>query len=400
MNPGVKPQYLKRLLQGVAIFWLGLWGVTALFSAFLATSLPWKAEWKGQTVFPAFSVWLGASESGVWRQYEWKSDARFSEYWMAPVPFSPNDLDFEGKYNFDKHILGTDELGRDVLSCLIHGAGTALITGFLAVLISMVLGLLLGGIAGYCGDHQLKISLASWYLLFPFGFIAWYYGIQIQLPEWVESLQSGYIAFLGELMFSGILVILVGILGLGLSRLLQKKNWFRRRKAIWVDILILRLIEIKQSIPTLFLILAVVAITEPGVVMTSFWIGITGWTGIARFVRAEMLRIREAPYMIAAYGLGFSERRILLRHALPNALSPIWALVSFAIAGAILSEASLSFIREPAESISWGSLLSAGRKDLSAWWLALWPGLALFLTLFSLQLIGERLRDYFDPRQV
>ena len=389
--------FSSSLLVGIASIWLIIWVITAGLADLIATSKPLRAEWKGEVVYPAFRYWLQLETPGEWAQIDWK-DYTAPHTVRALIPYDPGDLDFEGKGDFSKHLLGTDELGRDLFSRIIHGSRTALFTGILSVLIALIIGLTLGGLSGYWGDHGLRISLASLLLSGPAILMAWFYAFQVRMNDIVGGLQQGVISFIGQILISVVLFIFI-LWGFSmLSKVMQRIPGLRKTRSVWLDILISRMIEIKQSIPTLFLILAVAAITEPDAGMTAFWIGITSWPPIARFVRGELLRVREESYITAAKGLGYSGMRVFLYHALPNALAPVWAILSFSIAGSILAEASLSFIREPADVVSWGNLLSSARKDLSAWWMALWPGLALFLTLFSLNICGEKLRDYFDPK--
>ena len=155
------------------------------------------------------------------------------------------------------------------------------------------------------------------------------------------------------------------------------------------------------SIPTLFLIISVVALAKPSIFIVMIIIGLTGWTGIARFIRAELLKVRNLEFIEAANALGYSESRIVFKHAIPNALSPVLIAIAFGIASAILTEATLSFlgIGVPAESLTWGSLLSASRQNTGAWWLAVFPGLAIFVTVTVYNLVGEGLTDALDPRQ-
>lgn len=166
-----------------------------------------------------------------------------------------------------------------------------------------------------------------------------------------------------------------------MARGLQNAGFFGKKVSVPVDIIISRLIELMLSIPTLFLIISIAAISKPSIFTVMAIIGFTSWTGIARFIRAELLRIRSLEFIEAAYALGFKERRILLKHAIPNALSPVFVAIAFGIASAILIEATLSFIGigVPAETVTWGSLLSAARQSSGAWWLAIIPGFCHFL---------------------
>ena len=129
-------------------------------------------------------------------------------------------------------------------------------------------------------------------------------------------------------------------------------------------------------------------------------IGLTSWTGIARFTRAELLRIRNLEYISASNALGFSSIRTIFKHALPNALAPVFVSIAFGIASAILVEASLSFlgIGVPDDIVTWGALLNLGRQNLEAWWLIIYPGIAIFVTITIYNMIAESLRDALDPR--
>lgn len=168
----------------------------------------------------------------------------------------------------------------------------------------------------------------------------------------------------------------------------------------WVDIAISRLIELFLNFPVLFLILAIVAFLDANIFLVMIVIGITGWMGIARFVRGEVLRVRNMEYVTAANSVGFGSARIIFRHVLPNSLAPVFVSIAFGIAGAILTESSLSFLGfgVPPEVVTWGSTLNQSRSAVFAWWLAVFPGLMIFLTVFSYNMIGDGLRDALDPR--
>ena len=129
-------------------------------------------------------------------------------------------------------------------------------------------------------------------------------------------------------------------------------------------------------------------------------IGITGWTGIARFTRAEFLRIRSLEFVQAAQSLGFSNLRTIFKHALPNALAPVFVSIAFGIASAILVEGSLSFLGfgPPPPTASWGSVLNSARSNLQLWWLVVFPGVGIFLTVLAYNLVGEGLQEATDPR--
>ncbi|CAH1692869.1 Dipeptide transport system permease protein DppC [Hyphomicrobiales bacterium] len=216
--------------------------------------------------------------------------------------------------------LGTDSLGRDVAAQLVHGARISLLIGAIATSIGLALGVVVGGIAGYCGGR--------------------------------------------------------------------------------VETMMLRLIEIFQTLPSFVLLIVLVAVLKPSLVTVTLAIGLINWPTIARLTRAEFRSLREHDYVHAARALGLSHWRIILRVMMPNALPPVIVTASMMVASAILMEAALSFMGLGDPSIvSWGSMIGDAREFLrSAWYLAAWPGLAVFLAILSINLVGDGLNDAFNPR--
>lgn len=168
-----------------------------------------------------------------------------------------------------------------------------------------------------------------------------------------------------------------------------------------VDAILMRFVDMMLAFPTFFLILAVIAILEPNIFTIMAVIGVTGWMDVARLVRAEFLTLRERDFVDAARALGIRNKRLIVRHILPNALSPVFVAATFGVAGAILTESGLSFLGlgvQPPDP-SWGNILTAGKDNIEiAWWLSLYPGLAILITVLSYNLVGEGLRDALDPR--
>jgi peptide/nickel transport system permease protein len=166
-----------------------------------------------------------------------------------------------------------------------------------------------------------------------------------------------------------------------------------------IDIIGMRLVEIFEAVPTLFLLLTFVAFFERSLYMLMVIIGITSWSGYARYVRAEFLRLRQQDFVQAALACGLPLHSILFRHMLPNGIGPILVAASFGVASAILAEAVLSFLGLGlVDDPSWGQMLNQAVKSSNFnWWMATFPGGAIFLTVFAYNLIGEALRDAIDP---
>jgi peptide/nickel transport system permease protein len=169
-----------------------------------------------------------------------------------------------------------------------------------------------------------------------------------------------------------------------------------------VDEITMRFVDLTMCFPTFFLILAVIALLEPSIWNIMIVIGLTSWMGIARLVRAEVLSIKNKEYVLAAKTMGLSRGRIIFNHILPNALSPVYVVATLGIGGAILTESALSFLGIGVQppTPSWGNILTQAKDNIEvAWWLSLYPGLAIFLTVIGYNLLGEGLRDIFDPRR-
>lgn len=297
----------------------------ALFADFLANDRPLYLSYKGNTYFPIMHGYLVDIGAASWPAELVNVDYKKLEgatQVFPPVPYRQTSVDLFAPLEppSAKHWLGTDRLGRDVMAGMIHGSRISLSIGFVAVGIALVIGVILGALAGYFGS--------------------------------------------------------------------------------WVDIVISRLFEIMLSIPTFFLLITVAAIFRPSIFMTMAIIGLTSWVGIARFTRNEFLRIRNLDYVTAAISIGVSNRKVMFQHILPNALAPVIVSVVLGIAGAILVESSLSFlgIGVPAQLVTWGSILNEASGATFAWWLAIFPGSAIFITVLAYYLVGEGLREVLDPR--
>lgn len=168
-----------------------------------------------------------------------------------------------------------------------------------------------------------------------------------------------------------------------------------------IDSIIMRFTDIMLSFPTFFLILAIIAFLNPSIVNVMVVIGVTGWMGVARLVRAEVMSVKKREYISAVVIQGLSAGKIMFKHILPNVISPVLVTATLGIAGAILLESSLSFLGLGVQppTASWGNILTDGQNNITnAWWLSFFPGLAIVITAIGYNLLGEGLRDILDPK--
>ncbi|HSB79400.1 MAG TPA: oligopeptide ABC transporter permease [Candidatus Methylomirabilis sp.] len=219
------------------------------------------------------------------------------------------------------HWLGTDQIGRDVLSRMLYGARISMAVGFVSVGIAVVVGTLIGTLAAYYGGR--------------------------------------------------------------------------------VDELLMRFVDLMLNFPRLFLLLTLIALLRPSIWIIMAVIGLTGWMGLARLVRSEILSLKEREFVVSAQALGARDRRVMFRHILPNALVPLLVSATLGVAGAILAESGLSFLGLGVQppTPSWGNILIDGKANIEiAWWLSIFPGMAILVTVLAYNLLGEGLRDALDPR--
>lgn len=407
----VRRQFRKNRLAVWSLRGLYVLLFVALFADFIANEKPIYCKIAGKTYFPIFkqyAVNLGLTQwDAQFLLANW-SELPYESAVFPLIPYSYNTIDQKNlsyahpwkKQNIPswrwRHWLGTDQVGRDVLAGMIAGTRMAMLVGIVAMAIATVIGVFFGAIAGYFGDGRLRISRIRLIMNIIGLLLGIFYGFIVRSAAFSEG------NFPLELLKSfGMLILILIIFNL-LAILLKKIPALGKKITFPADILIMRFIEVIESIPALLLILSVVAVIQkPSVLYVMAIIGLIRWTAIAQFIRAGLLRIRNLSYIEAAQAMGFSEWRIIARHALPNALTPVLITVAFGIASAILLEAFLSFlgVGVPADQVTWGSMLSAARQRTAAWWLAVFPGLAIFFTVTIFNLIGEALTDALDPKQ-
>ncbi len=295
----------------------------------------------------------------------------------------PHEVPTLGVYFF-----GTDDLGRDVFARMLQGAWVSLTVGFVAVGISVLIGIFMGGIAGYFGENPIRVDhiLVACLLL------------------------SGAAMAATGLILVGVALPVLGLAYIFFPFLTKKVPGKRRmptrplilgKKAISIDTLIMRIVDIMLCFPSFFLILTVVALLPASIYNIMIVIGLTSWMGATRFVRAEFLSLREQDFVTAARALGVSNLRIIFRHMMPNAVAPVLVSATIGIATAILTEAGLSFLGfgVPPPHATWGNILSDGKGFIfDAPWLTFVPGFAILIVVLSFNLFGEGLRDALNPK--
>jgi peptide/nickel transport system permease protein len=339
------------------------------------------------------------------------------------APFDPNAIDnvhwqgdalppcFQDAHLCGGHALGTDEDGRDLLSRLMYGAQISLTVGVAAVVMELVIGTLLGALAGYYGTvPRFYRSKSGSGALTAAAAIAGL-GATISLVFYVPWGSHIPIA-VRALEVAGVVAVVIAAAS-GAFLLFQHAPWkpfssYRQVEiGLHVDYVIMRFTDVFLSIPLLPLLLTLTGIVAAVSTKASLdfktivlVIGALSWPGVARLVRASYLSLREREYAEAARALGNGDLRIMLRHLLPNAIAPIIVQATLDVANVIVLESTLSFlgfgIQPP--TASWGNMLANAESNLAvAWWAAVFPGLCILVTVLAINYIGDGLRDALDP---
>jgi peptide/nickel transport system permease protein len=246
----------------------------------------------------------------------------------------------------------------------------------------------MGGIAGYFGENPIRVDHILVACLFLSG---------------AALAATDLIFFGGVLLMLGLAYMVYPLLTNNTPGKRPVPKWLRivRQKAISVDTLIMRIVDIMLCFPSFFLILTVVALLPASIYNIMIVIGLTSWMGATRFVRAEFLSLREQDFVTAARALGVGNFRIIFRHMMPNAIAPVLVSATIGIATAILTEAGLSFLGfgVPPPHATWGNILSDGKGFIfDAPWLTFVPGFAILIVVLSFNLFGEGLRDALNPK--
>ena len=379
-----------------------IWVFAAVFADQLANELPLTCKIDGERHFPAIAESIAKirGDASVRLKYRGKAD-RMESIVRTPIPYSPQTIDrnntgfvspFENQDITDwrhRHWLGTDRLGRDIMAGMVHGARVAFVVGMLAVFFAFIIGVPLGAAAGYYGDRGIFLSGLA-LLLMTFLFLMWMYLFYLQM---MGAAVSGFIVWLPFLLA----VFLPFLLKKSqLGALVNKLPGFLSRSfPIPLDLILLRLIEIFRSLPNLFILLALLAVFgQTGMTTIALILALLMWPTFARYTRAEFLSLREKEFVSAARLFRKNDFRIIFTDILPNAKAPLIVISAFGISAAILAESTLSFLGLGLgiDQVSWGSMLSEARRYFPAWWMAVFPGLAIFIIIYALNSLGDKVR--------
>lgn len=383
---------------------IGIFLFIGLFADFIANDKPLFCKFNGKSYFP---VCHDFGESlGIVKPYPFIKMNDWKELDLAVavnpiIPFKPSSQNkvsksyapplsntiIRGKSYI--HLFGTDKIGRDIAAGIVHGCRIGMLVGLISMGIAMMIGIFLGAVAGYFGDTRLTFNLlAVPIFILLFSLIIFYV---IFLP--ISSILLKVALFI-------VLNILLITIAKNLDKYINKRYGNRFQKALWLDLLIMRMVEVFRSIPSIFILLAILSIIQkPSIYYVIIIIGFLKWPGITRLVRAEFLKIREQNYIKAVQNLGFHDMTIIWRHGIPNALPPILVALAFGFSNSILLEASVSFlgIGLGPEEVTWGSIFRDASRNMSAWWLVIFPGIAIFLMIYSWNLLGEIIDEISDP---
>jgi len=324
---------------------------------------------------------IAKTSSGI--QFFYGGDADWGL--KAIVPYSASYIDranrLKGPFDaqevsslYYRHWLGTDDIGRDVLAGLIHGTYIAFQVGMFSMLISLFIAFVLAYLGAYHGDKGIRVEKR---LIVP------------------AVLISAILVFYASYSSTPLSIILSSLILLMWAYLANRKSSIlSRTRGIPFDLIIQRLIDIVDSMPGLFLILILLTLfAEPSIANVILVIAFLRWPVVTRHLRAEILKIREEEYILSAKSTGQKDIIIYLKHVIPMAFSPIIIVASFGFAAAVLTESTLSFlgIGIPLDEVSWGSLIKQARFNFQAWWMALFPGLAIYLVVVLFNSVGERI---------
>lgn len=396
----LKSKYRKRIsskTKSWALKIIILLIVVAFVHPFIANERPLYCKIEGSHYFPVFrsvttNLHLTRPYSKI-NDFNW--DQKVYEFKIMPViPYSYNTIDTRNsqyKSPFDqqnvenmwqRHWLGTDILGRDVFAGILKGTEISVKIGFISVILATIIALFFGLGAAFSLRFPLKLDVFAIILLLVSALILVYF-------LWL-GINTSMVTF----WISGIICLVLNYGYYLLKKYKRIKIAEKYQFKIPIDGIFMRLIEAMKAIPSFIFLLAAISIFKTlSVVGLISILAFIMWPGLSRFIRAEALKILSQDYITAAKAYGASDWRIVKTHVLPKLITTLSVVLAFGISSAIIAESTLSFlgIGISIDQVSWGSLLNEAKINFSAWWLAIFPGLALFVLILSLNVLGEEL---------
>lgn len=366
--------------------------ICGLIGPLFTSNAPWKISTTEKTTYPAWQIYLdqlGLKKAPAsWELKDWKNEP--GQITENLIPFSPSYMDLStvggvSPNHSNHHILGTDLYGRDVLAGLIQGCNVSLLIGFQSIFFIVIFAFLFSIISSYYGNDRLKLNILQiGIIILLSGIIAYYL----------------FIAFYSESLFS-VIIKLIFFLILLLFIVAKSQSIFSftslNKYNIPLDKLGLKFYEVYSSIPSLIILLILIGIQSYNSIFNLALIfGVLIWPVLFRYLRIEFHQEKAKDSYLSYQNMGYQDLRIIFIHMLPNILRTIINPLIFIFISVIITEATLSFLGLglSEEIISWGKILAQARQRIDAWWLVLFPGILLFLTLYSLNIIAKYWQEY------
>ncbi|MBS1764669.1 MAG: ABC transporter permease [Bacteroidetes bacterium] len=388
---------MKNKLQKFTTLWLCFITLVALLAPFIANDKPY---------------FFSADKTTVYTDYrQLQLDGKNNSGIFAIIPYSPGSADsynsgphspFEKNFYYNSqnektvlplrfhHWMGTDAIGADVAAGVVFGIRHSLFIAILSMLLAVIIAAALGIISGYYSLYGIRTSWSALISVLLFLWAIWFYGFYLFSDEWHLISSAGLFENYLVLKFL-MLFTFLSILFIGLKKLLYSISFLRKEVNIFPDRWITTTTQLFISIPQLILIISLSVFFKPSAFKLAFIFGILMWTDLARIIRAEVLKMKQGGFVESCIASGLTTTQIVFRHILPNLKTVIKPLFLFGLASVVLTESGLSFLGLGVgpDTVTLGSLLAQAKENMDAWWLMLFPGLTLFITLLCLFQIGK-----------
>lgn len=389
---------MKKTIHKLSVLWLCFIMLLVLIAPFIANEKP-------------FLYQAAETKTGYTDYRQQRLDGKNNTGFFAIIPYSSGIADadntgphspFEKNYYYTSqgektiiplrfhHWMGTDAIGADVAAGVVFGLRHSIFIAVTAMLIALFIALVMGIISGYYSLYGVRLSYATLLAALVFLWALWFYGYHVISKQW-HLFFSGQ-ASITFLFKPIILFIIITFLFLVIKHLLNKIPHGQKEITLSPDRWITTTTQLFISIPQLILIIALSVFFKPSAFKIAAIFGILMWTDLARIIRAEVLKMKQEGFIESCIASGLSTLQIIFRHVLPNLKTVVRPLFLFGLASVILTESGLSFIGlgMGPDTVTLGSLLAQAKENMDAWWLMLFPGLILFITILSLFSLGKQ----------